>query len=92
MNEEIQSTISKIQKTIDTFDILKTKDGEWQNKINIARELCYQLTMLKLMIGINNFQNLHYFNLYDQEAIQFLISALNQPKTIDLRQNTKEVK
>ena len=81
MNEEIEKYIQNIQKTIDTFDILKTKDGEWQNKINIARELCYQLTMLKLMIGINNFQNLHYFNLYDQEAIQFLITNYNSKTT-----------
>jgi hypothetical protein len=80
MNEEIEKYIKNIQKSIELWDIIKIKENESENKIHTAKDLCYQLTMLKLMIGINNFQNLHYFNLYDQEVVQFLVSNYNSKK------------
>ena len=77
MNEEIEKYIKNIQKVIELWDTIKIKDNESENKVKVAKDLCYQLTMLKLLIGINNFNSLHFFNLYDQEAIQFLITNYN---------------
>lgn len=77
MNEEIEKYIQNIQKAIELWDIIKIKENESENKIKTAKDLCYQLTMLKLLIGNQNFQNLHYFNIYDQEAVQFLIQNYN---------------
>ena len=64
MNEEIDKAICAVQKTIEAWDESHT--------VEIASQLQMQLTMLKLLIGIDRFDELPAFVRYLREATRFI--------------------
>ena len=64
MNEEIEKALGSVQKTIEAWDESHT--------VEIASQLQMQLTMLKLLIGIDRFDELPAFVRYLREATRFI--------------------
>lgn len=62
MNEEINDAINKIKSDIDSWEIVNITDESFDKKTDIAKNLEFQLSLLKLMIGIDKFNELPYFN------------------------------
>ena len=73
MNEEIETAMKMVWKAMDAFEESKTFEN--------ARELEWKLTMMKLLVGLDNFDQLPAFSRALREASAF----------ID-RQNKKEEK
>lgn len=64
MNEELDKALASIEKTIEAWDEKHTRE--------IASQLQMQLTMLKLLIGIDRFDELPAFARYLREATRFI--------------------
>ena len=64
MNEEIDKALCAVQKSIEAWDENHTRE--------IASQLQMQLTMLKLLIGIERFDELPAFARYLRETTKFI--------------------
>ena len=64
MNEELDKALASIEKTIEAWDEKHT--------FEVASQLQMQLTMLKLLIGIDRFDELPAFARYLREATRFI--------------------
>ena len=64
MNEEIETAMNKVMRALETFEESKTAEN--------ARECEWKLTMLKLLIGADNFDQLPAFSRALREASDFI--------------------
>ena len=64
MNEEIDKAINRVQQALEAFEESKTAEN--------ARECEWKLTMLKLLIGADNFDQLPAFSRALREASAFI--------------------
>ena len=64
MNEEIDTAMKKVQQALEAFEESKTAEN--------ARECEWKLTMLKLLIGADNFDQLPAFSRALREASAFI--------------------
>lgn len=72
MNEEIEQAIKKIQDSIAQWDILSISDGIYEEKTTIAKQLQLQLTVLKLIVGIDSFDELPTFSRYLKNVTKYI--------------------
>ena len=64
MNEEIDTAMKRVQQALEAFEESKTAEN--------ARECEWKLTMLKLLIGADNFDQLPAFSRALREASAFI--------------------
>ena len=64
MNEEIDTAMKRVQQALEAFEESKTAQN--------ARECEWKLTMLKLLIGADNFDQLPAFSRALKEASDFI--------------------
>lgn len=64
MNEEIDTAIKRVQQALESFEESKTLDT--------ARECEWKLTMMKLLVGLDNFDQLPAFSRALREASAFI--------------------
>ena len=64
MNEEIETAMKRVQQALEAFEEEKTAEN--------ARECEWKLTMLKLLIGADNFDQLPAFSRALREASAFI--------------------
>ena len=64
MNEEIDTAMKRVQQALEAFEESKTEEN--------ARECEWKLTMLKLLIGADNFDQLPAFSRALREASAFV--------------------
>ena len=64
MNEEIDAAMKRVMQAVEAFEESKTLEN--------ARELEWKLTMLKLLIGADNFDRLPAFSRALSEASDFI--------------------
>ena len=64
MNEEIETAMNRVQQALEAFEESKTAEN--------ARECEWKLTMLKLLIGAYNFDQLPAFSRALREASAFI--------------------
>ena len=64
MNEEIEAATKRVLKALDAFEESKTAEN--------ARELEWKLTMMKLLVGANVFDQLPAFSRALREASAFV--------------------
>ena len=64
MNEEIDAAMNKVMLALETFEESKTLEN--------ARECEWKLTMMKLLIGADNFDQLPAFSRALREASAFV--------------------
>ena len=64
MNEEIETAMKKVMQALETFEESKTAEN--------ARECEWKLTMLKLLIGADKFDQLPAFSRALREASAFI--------------------
>ena len=64
MNEEIDTAVKRVQQALEAFEESKTAEN--------ARECEWKLTMLKLLIGADNFDQLPAFSRALREASAFI--------------------
>ena len=64
MNEEIETAMKKVQQALEAFEESKTLEN--------ARECEWKLTMMKLLIGADNFDQLPAFSRALREASAFV--------------------
>ena len=64
MNEEIDIAMKKVQQALEAFEESKTAEN--------ARECEWKLTMMKLLIGADNFDQLPAFSRALREASAFV--------------------
>lgn len=72
MNDDIETALKKIQEQIRLWDIHSIIDGSSVDKIETAKTLQIQLTILKMMIGIDKFDELPAFSRYLRNVTLFL--------------------
>ena len=69
MNDEIDEAIKKVTKTIEQWD----EETNTQNPtVKTAKELQFQLSVMKLLVGIDKFDELPAFARYLREVTAFL--------------------
>jgi len=69
MNDEIDEAIKKVTKTIEQWD----EETNAQNPtVKTAKELQFQLSVMKLLVGIDKFDELPAFARYLREVTAFL--------------------
>lgn len=69
MNDEIDEAIKKVTKTIEQWD----EETNAQNPtVKTAKELQFQLSVMKLLVGIDKFDELPAFARYLREVTTFL--------------------
>ena len=64
MNEEIDTALKRVQQALEAFEESKT--------FKTALELEWKLTMLKLIVGLDNFDKLPSFSRALREASAFI--------------------
>ena len=64
MNEEIEAATKRVLKALDAFEESKTAEN--------ARELEWKLTMMKLLVGVDRFDQLPAFSRALREASAFV--------------------
>ena len=64
MNEEIEAATKRVLKALDAFEESKTAES--------ARELEWKLTMMKLLVGADRFDQLPAFSRALREASAFV--------------------
>lgn len=64
MNEEIETATKRVLKALEAFEESKTFEN--------ARELEWKLTMMKLLVGLDNFDQLPAFSRALREASAFI--------------------
>ena len=64
MNEEIDTAMKRVQQALEAFEESKTAEN--------ARECEWKLTMLKLLVGLDNFDQLPAFSRALREASAFI--------------------
>ena len=64
MNEEIDTAMKRVQQALEAFEESKTAEN--------ARECEWKLTMLKLLVGLDNFDQLPAFSRALREASAFV--------------------
>ena len=64
MNEEIDTAMKRVKQALEAFEESKTAEN--------ARECEWKLTMLKLLIGADNFDQLPAFSRALREASDFI--------------------
>lgn len=64
MNEEIDTALKRVQQALEAFEESKT--------FKTALELEWKLTMLKLIVGLDNFDKLPAFSRALREASAFI--------------------
>ena len=64
MNEEIETAMKRVQQALEAFEECKTLEN--------AKECEWKLTMMKLLIGANNFDQLPAFSRALREASAFV--------------------
>ena len=64
MNEEIETAMKKVQQALEAFEESKTAEN--------ARECEWKLTMLKLLVGTEKFDQLPAFSRALREASAFI--------------------
>ena len=64
MNEEIDAAMKRVMQALEAFEESKTLEN--------ARELEWKLTMLKLLVGLDNFDQLPAFSRALKEASAFV--------------------
>ena len=70
MNEEIDTAMKRVQQALEAFEDSKTADN--------ARECEWKLTMLKLLIGADNFDQLPAFSRALRESSDFIDKHNNE--------------
>ena len=63
MNEEIETAMKRVMRALEAFEESKTAEN--------ARELEWKLTMLKLLVGLDNFDQLPALSRALREASDF---------------------
>ena len=69
MNEEIETATKRVLKALEEFEESKTAEN--------ARELERKLTMMKLLVGLDNFERLPAFSRALREASAFVDKCNN---------------
>ena len=64
MNEEIDAAVKRVQQALEAFEESKT--------FETALELEWKLTMMKLLVGLDNFDELPAFSRALREASAFI--------------------
>ena len=64
MNEEIETAMNKVMRAMETFEESKTAEN--------ARECEWKLTIMKLLVGADNFEQLPAFSRALREASAFV--------------------
>ena len=64
MNEEIETAMKRVQQALEAFEESKTAEN--------ARECEWKLTMLKILVGLDNFDQLPAFSRALREASDFI--------------------
>ena len=64
MNEEFETAMKRVQQALEAFDESKT--------FETALELEWKLTMMKLLVGLDNFDRLPAFSRALREASAFI--------------------
>ena len=64
MNEEIETSMKRVQQALEAFEESKTAEN--------ARECEWKLTMLKILVGLDNFEQLPAFSRALREASDFI--------------------
>lgn len=64
MNEEIEAATKRVLKALEAFEESKTAEN--------ARELEWKLTMMKLLVGVDRFDQLPAFSRALREASAFI--------------------
>ena len=64
MNEEIEAATKRVLKALEAFEDSKTAEN--------ARELEWKLTMMKLLVGVDRFDQLPAFSRALREASAFV--------------------
>ena len=64
MNEEIETATKRVLKALEAFEESKTAEN--------ARELEWKLTMMKLLVGVDRFDQLPAFSRALREASAFI--------------------
>ena len=69
MNDEIDEAIKKVTKTIEQWDEETNSNNP---TVKTAKELQFQLSVMKLLVGIDKFDELPAFARYLREVTAFL--------------------
>ena len=64
MNADIDTAMKRVQQALEAFEESKTAEN--------ARECEWKLTMLKLLVGLDNFDQLPAFSIARREASAFI--------------------
>ena len=64
MNEEIETAMKRVQQALEAFEESKTAEN--------ARECEWKLTIMKLLVGADNFEQLPAFSRALREASAFI--------------------
>ena len=75
MNEEIETAIRKIRSSIEVWEIANINDNIYSEKTQLAKDLEFQMTMLKLLIGVDKFSELNYFSRILKQVSEYLDST-----------------
>ena len=70
MNEEIETAMKRVQQALEAFEESKTAEN--------ARECEWKLTMLKILVGLDNFDQLPAFSRALREASTFIDKNNNE--------------
>lgn len=75
MNEEIESAIRKIRSSIEVWEFANINNNIYDEKTKVAKDLEFQMTMLKLLIGVDKFSELNYFSRILKQVSEYLDST-----------------
>ena len=77
MNEEIDSAMQKVIRSAEEWEDSKTRSS--------AMQLCFQLSVMKLLVGIDKFDELPYFS----RLLAEVTAWLNEDDKDDIRLQKK---